>query len=117
MGRMQGYGGYKRFKESRISVGEDPRPVRPSISTDDDHVERVRAVIHGNRRLSLREVACHQILTEKLQMWRVSAKFVLRLLTDGQKENRVEISQELLASANGNENCLKKIITGDETWV
>jgi len=50
-------------------------------------------------------------------MRRVSAKFVPRLLTDDQKENRVEISQELLANANGNENFLKKIITGDETWV
>ena len=39
------------------------------------------------------------------------------LLTDNQKENRVEISQELIASANGNENFLMNIITGDETWV
>ena len=50
-------------------------------------------------------------------MRRVSAKFVPRLLTDDLKENRVEISQELLANANGNENFLRKIITGDETWV
>jgi len=50
-------------------------------------------------------------------MRRVSAKFVPRLLTDDQKENHVEISQELLANANGNENFLKKITTGDETWV
>ena len=50
-------------------------------------------------------------------MRRVSAKFVLRLLTDDQRENRVEISPELLANANGNENFLKNIITGDETWV
>ena len=50
-------------------------------------------------------------------MRRVSAKFMPRLLTDDQKENRVEISQELLANANGNENFLKNIITGDETWV
>jgi len=108
-----------------MSVGEDPRHGRPSTSTNDDHVERVRAVIRGNRRLTVRDVAdevglsigsCHQIFTEKLQMCRVSAKFVLRLLTDDQKENRVEISQELLASANGNEN-FKNIITGDETWV
>jgi len=39
------------------------------------------------------------------------------LLTDDQKENRVEISQELLANANCNENFHKNIITGDETWV
>ena len=51
-------------------------------------------------------------------MRRVSAKFVLRLLTDNdKKENRVEISQELLADAHGNENFLKNIVTGDETWV
>jgi hypothetical protein len=46
--------------------------------------------------------SCPQISTEKLQMRRVSAKFVLHLLTEDQKENRVEISQELLANANGN---------------
>jgi len=61
--------------------------------------------------------SCHQIFTEKLHMRQVSAKFMLHLLTDTQKENRVEISQELLANANGNENFLKNIITGDETWV
>ena len=47
----------------------------------------------------------------------ISAKFMLRLLTDDHKENHVEISQELLANANSNENFLKNIITGDETWV
>jgi len=29
-------------------VGEDPRPGRPSTSTNDDHVKRVHAVIRGN---------------------------------------------------------------------
>jgi len=56
-----------------MSVSEDPRPGRPSTSTNDDHVERVRAVIRGNRRLTLRDVAdevdisigsYHQIFTE-----------------------------------------------------
>jgi len=83
-------------------------------------------VIHGNRCLTVREVAdevgisigsCHETFTEKLQMRCVSAKFVPRLLTDDQKENHVEISQELFANANGNGNFPKNIITGDETWV
>jgi len=50
-------------------------------------------------------------------MRRISAKIVPRLLTEDQKENRVEISQELLANVNGNENFLNNIITVDETWV
>ena len=46
-------------------------------------------------------------------MRRVSAKFEPRLLTDDQKENRIEISHELLADANGNENLFKNAITGN----
>jgi hypothetical protein len=58
-------------------------------------------VIHGNCHLTVIEIAnkmgisiesCHQILTEKLQMRCVSAEFMLPLLTDDQKGNRVEIS-------------------------
>jgi len=57
---------------------------------DDDHVEKVLAVIRQNRRLTVREVAeevgickssCHLILIEKRKMCRVAAKFVPRLLT------------------------------------
>ena len=53
-----------------MSVSEDPRPGQTSTSTNNDHVERVRAVIRGNRRLTVREVAdevgiskgsCHQL--------------------------------------------------------
>jgi len=126
MSRTQCYEWFKRCQEGRMSVGEDSRPGRNSTSTNDDYVERVRVVIHGNRRLTVREGAdevgisvgsCHQIFAEKLQMRRVSAKFVPRLLTDDQKENRVEISQELPTSANSNENFLKNITTGDETSV
>jgi len=73
-------------------------------------------VIRGNRRLTVREVAdelaisigsCRQIFTEKIQMRRVSAKFVPRLLADDRKQNRVEISQELLANANGMKTFLR----------
>jgi len=83
-------------------------------------------MIRENRRLTVREDAdevgisigsFHQIFTKKLQMRCVSAKFVPRLLTDDQKENRVEIRQELVANANGDVNFLKNITTGDETWV
>jgi hypothetical protein len=45
------------FKEGRMSAGEDPSPGLYSASTNDDHVKRVHAAIHGNRRLTVREVA------------------------------------------------------------
>ena len=37
--------------------------------------------------------------------------------TEEQKQNRVTVSQELLDFSNADENFLKNVITGDETWV
>jgi len=67
-----------------MSIEDDPKSGRPSMSMDDDHVE-----ICQNRRLTVREVAeevgicktsCHPILTEKRKMRRVATKFVPHLL-------------------------------------
>jgi DNA-binding Lrp family transcriptional regulator len=99
--------------------------VRISTSKTEDNVVKVREVIRSNRRLTVREVAeevsisktvCHEILTENLGMHRIAAKFVPRLLTDDQKQNRADVTKELLDRAN-DDNFLKNIITGDETWV
>ena len=109
MGRTQCYEWFKRFKDGRQSNDNDPRPGRPSTSTDAVHVAQVRAVVRSNRRLTVREIAeecnisvgsCHAILTEKLEMHRVAAKFVPRLLTEDQREGRVAICQARLDRAN-----------------
>ena len=51
--------------------------------------------------------SCHAILTGNLQMHRVNAKFVPCLLTDGEKQNRVSFSQDMLANADADENFIK----------
>ena len=126
MCRTHTYEWWKRFKGGRTSFDDDPHSGRPSTSKNDDNVAKVREVIRSNRLLTVRDVAeeviisktvCHEILTENLGMHRIAANFVPRLLTDDQKQNRVDVSQELLDRANGNNNFLKNIITGDETWV
>ena len=126
LSRTQCHEWYQRFKSGRTSIEDDPKSERPSTSMDDDHVEKVLAVIRQNRRLTVREAAeevgtckssCHLILTDKLKMRRVAAKFVPRLLTDAQKENCVTVSQELFDRSNADENFLKNVITGDETLV
>jgi len=126
LSRTQCYEWYQRFKSGRTSIEDDPKSGRPSSSTGDDHIEKVRSVIRENHRLTIREVSeevgiCkssyHTIMTDKLKMLRVAAKFVPRLLTEEQKQNRVTGSQELLDRLNTDENFLKNVITGDETWV
>ena len=57
MCRTQTYYWWKRFKEGRNSVDDDPRSGRPSTSKTDDNVAKFREVIRSNRRLTVREVA------------------------------------------------------------
>lgn len=126
MSRSRCHEWYRRFCEGRTSEKDDSRLGRPSTSTDDDHVAKVNALIRADRRLTIREIAeeceisfgsCQEILTGKLEMRRVAAKFVPKVLTEDQKGHRVLCSEELLEQATNDENFLKRIITGDETWV
>ena len=75
---------HERFKDGRQSIEDDERPGRPSTSTDDPHVDKINTLVRANRRLTVRELAeecgisvgsCYEILTEKLKMHRVAAKF------------------------------------------
>ena len=52
-----------------------------------------------------------------MNLRRVSAKFVPKLLTEQQKELRKEISQDMLDLANHDPEFIKTIITVDEMWV
>lgn len=83
MCRTQTYEWWKRFREVRTSVDDDPRSGRPSTSKTDDNVAKVREVFRTNRRLTVREVAeevsisktvCHEILTENLGMHRICSQ-------------------------------------------
>lgn len=50
-------------------------------------------------------------------MHRIAAKFVPRLLTTDQKEQRIDICIELKERASSDETFLSRIITGDESWM
>ena len=116
---------FKRFKDSHASVESDPRSGRPSTSRKEEVLDQVREKVLENCRLTVREIVAemgistgsvHSILTEDLNLRRVSAKFVLKLLTEQQKELRKEISEGMLDLANHVSEFIKIIITGDETW-
>ena len=57
------------------------------------------------------------ILTKDLQMKRVAAKIVPRILTEEQKRKRLENSKKMLVMIKDDPNLLKRVITGDESWV
>lgn len=120
------YKWYKLFQEGRENVEDEARPGRPSTSTTDANVKEVKEMVLNNRRITIREVAedvgisvgsCHEIFSDILGMKRVSAKFVPKLLNFDQKSRRMSISQEMLNDVNDDPDLLKRVITGDETWV
>jgi histone-lysine N-methyltransferase SETMAR len=120
MSRIHCYELFKRFKDGRQSTHYEPRLGRLSTSCDDAHVAQFRETVRSNRRLTVQEIvegSCHDILTTKLEMHRVVAKFVPRLLTQDQRDSRVAICEELLDRTSEDENFLKRIIIGGEKLV
>ncbi|XP_018373096.1 PREDICTED: putative uncharacterized protein FLJ37770 [Trachymyrmex cornetzi] len=117
---------YNRFKGGRTSVDSESRSGRPSTTKTLDNIERVRLAIEQDRRMTVRELEeelgipktiIWEILTSNLQMTRVCAKFIPKLLRAEQKKLRLEIAQDNLEMVNNDDTVLKKVITGDESWV
>ena len=117
---------YRRFKNGRTFVDSDPRSGRPSLTTTPENIERMRLAIEGDRRLTVRELendlgipktTVWEISNKILGMTRVCVKFIPKLLTTQQKDLCSEIAQDNLEMVSDDENALKKVITGDESWV
>lgn len=117
---------FKRFKEGRRSIEDDPKSGRPVTARDPDHIFRVRELVRADRRLSVRDLATmtgisigtvHSILTEDLKMSRICAKFVPKILDDDQKERRKTCAQEMLEQVDNDPDFLEMVVTGDESWI
>jgi histone-lysine N-methyltransferase SETMAR len=88
-------------------------------------VEKVWKLVRSGRRLSVRMMAqelnldretVRQILTEDLGMRKVSAKMVPRILSDDQKQRRLDVCSDLSRQLAEGNNFLDIVITRDESW-
>ena len=79
MGSIQVLDWFRRFKESRTSVENDPRSGRRS-SRNEEMIAIVRTIFRNNRRFTVREIAddywfsvgtCDAVLTGKMVGWRL----------------------------------------------
>ena len=95
-----------------MSCEDQPRSGRPSTCRNDENIDKFRNAINAGGRRTVDEISeitglswssCQQILTEDLNMKRVSAKFVSRLLTEDQKKNnRLNICYDLREQVGNN---------------
>ncbi|ROT70225.1 hypothetical protein C7M84_011507, partial [Penaeus vannamei] len=126
MSRSRVFEWCKRFKEGRKDVEDDPRSGRPSTTRTEVNVERVRQMVCSDRRLTVRLIANElginhdsvwKILTEDLDMRKVCAKMVPKLLNDDQKDQRMQVCQDILERLETEPDFLRRVIIGDESWI
>ena len=115
---------YNRFEEGRKDFHDDARRGRPSTSTTDETIEAIRKMILDNRLITIREVdvgisfgLCQVILAAVLDIKRAAAKIIPKLKKFEQKQRCRDIAQEMLMTFNYDPDLLRKVITGDESWV
>ncbi|XP_037938203.1 protein GVQW3-like [Teleopsis dalmanni] len=126
MSKTQAYEWYKAFKEGRDVVYDLPRSGRPSTSTNDANIAKIKQLVLENRRMSLRELAqevnmslksVHNIMIDILGIKRVASRLVPKELNFVQKEHRKQFAEDMSARVTTDPTFIKRIITGDETWV
>ena len=115
------------FKRGRQSLEDDPRPGRPVNVATPEMVNKVHDIIMIDRRVTERYIAStvgisqervHSILTDDLEMRKLSARWVPRLLTVDQKHTRRTLSRtNLNLFEEDSANFLQRFVTMDETWV
>jgi len=126
LSRTQVYEWYSRFKGGEMSCEDQPRSGRPSTCRNDENLERFHNTINADHRQTIGEISeitglswslFQRMLTEDLNMKRVSTKFIPRLLTeDKKKTNCVNVCYDLREQVGNNPQILSKVVTGDETW-
>ena len=96
-------------------------------STWNEMVAKVEETMHKDRRVSLDDLCdsipkvsrtiIYRIVTDKLQYRKVSATWVLRMLTENHKRQWVDSAHEFLRHyTDEKDNFLNSIDTGNETW-
>jgi len=114
------------FKRGRTSLEDDPREGRPKSATTPEIIEQVHDTLLDDRRMKVREIAetigiskerVGYILHAELDMKKLCARWVPRLLTADQIRTRMKISGQCLERFNKNEtDFMRRFITTDETW-
>ncbi|GBP09183.1 Putative uncharacterized protein FLJ37770 [Eumeta japonica] len=107
---------FTEFRCGRTSTSDAERSGRPKEVITPEIVDKIHEMILDDRRMKVRELAhavgisterVHHISHEYLDMRKLSARWVPRLLTLDHKRNRVTTSKECLAmfSRNPDEFC------------
>ena len=115
-----------QFKEGRNSTEDSSRSGRPATAVSPENIQHAEDLITDNPRITTYELcsslsigisAVTTILHEHLNLTKVTARWVPKVLTPDMRQKRLTISAELLQLQQREApDFLDRIVTGDESW-
>ena len=95
-------------------------------SRTDSNIDRVKQLLRVDRRLTVRMISeelfigrdiVWKILTENLEMRKLCAKMVSKILSEYQKQQKFIVFQGITERLEAKPDFLNSVIIGDKTWV
>ena len=123
MNRASVFEWHKRFKEGREAVRDDERCGRSKEVRTPELIGQIKNFIDKDHRVSIETISAqfdvsvetvHTIIREELNMRKICAKFVPRMLREDQKERRCHDSREMVELINSDHAVLDALVTCDD---
>ena len=110
----------KQFEEGNFDLNDQERAGRPSLDIDNQILDYLRmfpraSSVDISTAMNVSQSTIWEHLT-RMGLRQVSCRWVPHNLTEGNKETRIRICNELLIQYR-NDNFLRRLITVDETWI
>ena len=109
------------FKYGRTSLEDEARSGR-----DEEMCKKVRNLVYSDRQIQVEEIAqalgishgsVSTILHDHLGMYKLTARWVPKSLSNEQMATRASVCSALLKSFRSKDDFLLRLVTIDETWV
>ncbi|GBP10054.1 Putative uncharacterized protein FLJ37770 [Eumeta japonica] len=114
------------FQQGRESCEDDPRPGSPVTVVTEENVRKIEKLVLADRRIKLWQIAeelqiskerVGEIIHEHMNMRKISARWVPKMLTPFDKQRRLQTSKDFLELVRDNiDEICDRIVTVDETW-
>ncbi len=110
----------------QLSCLDKAHPGCPRFAQTQRKINSVRRFLGEDARHSIREIAvlcgisvgtAHRIVTKELKLHKIASRFVPKILTDDQKQRRLQAARNNLQRLVDKPLLLRNIVTGDESWV
>ena len=117
---------YSRYENGYESVMDEQHSGRPTSITS-QKVQEIKELLDKDRRITVREVSqrvdcsvgtVHTIIHDNLNMRRLCARWIIKMLSECQKTQRMESCRRFVQRfEQEGGDFLRRIVTADETWI